>query len=261
MGILSSITKAVYKVVDPVITAVARPVDTVKAILSPTKTVKDVSTEFFSQSKIKQAAEFVTNVALVGGTGLGVAKVGVSGVAKAITPTTLKGKVIAAAAAPVVAGAIISQPEAASKAPAKAAAELAEFGAGLGELIVSPSIESAKSLISSSPILTAGTVALAASPLIIPAVKGAFIGEAIGDVEQAIRETQPTVLPQPSISTTPTPIISPIVSDVAATTTNPEVPILSTDKPKKRRAKTKTKPVPQVKITNRNINKLVAVLR
>lgn len=259
MGIFDSITKAFYKVADPIITAVARPVDTVKAILSPTKTVKEVSNEFFSQSKTKQAAEYAINAALIGGSALSVAKSGVTAVAKSIIPSSTKGKVVAALATPVIVGAAIKAPEKVFQAPAKAGAELVEFGEGIGTVVAKPSVSAVVDLVKQSPVISAGVVAAAAAPLIAPAVKGLIVGEAIGDVEEAIRE-QPLA---PVTAAAPVSTVLPAAgAEQSQVLENPSIPILATDKKTttKRRYK-KRKPVPPVKITNRNINKLVAVIK
>lgn len=259
MGILDSLTKAFYKVADPVITAVAKPVETVQAILSPTKTVKQVSDEFFSQSKTKQAVEYAVNAALIGGSALTVAKSGVSAVVKSVIPSSTKGKVVAAVATPVVVGAALSAPKEVIQAPSKAAAELTEFGKDLGKVVASPSIESVVNLVKESPLITTGAVVAAASPLIAPAVKGLIVGEAIGDVEEAIRE-------QPLAPVTVASGGAAIIPETKATQSeviqNPAIPILPEDKKTttKRRYK-KRKPVPPIRISNRNINKLVAIVK
>lgn len=262
MGLLSSITKSVYKVLDPVLTVIAKPVESVKAIIDPNKTLKEVETEFFSQSKIKQATQFATNVALVGGGAL----IGASGkaatVAKALIPTTTKGKVIAAVAAPIVAGAVIKEPAQAISAPSKVAGELAQFGSDVSGLIAEPSIEKAKETILESPLIIGAGVAAAAAPLVVAGVKGAIIGESIGDVEEAIRESKPTIVATPQFDTAPIPTTLPSSSnDTAMITSSDMIPILPEDKVKTKRRSYKRKPQVPIRITNRNINKLVAIVR
>jgi hypothetical protein len=110
---------------------------------------------------------------------------------KAFTPKTVKGRVIAAAAAPVVAGAVIRNPVGAVKAPVKAVSNLSELGGDLSDFAKDPSLESAKNVIKGSPVIT-GAVALGGAALALPTaaglVSGALTRDAIGDVGEDIKE-------------------------------------------------------------------------
>jgi hypothetical protein len=104
--------------------------------------------------------------------------------AKSAIPTTVKGKVIAAVAAPVVLGAVAKQPIKAISTAIKAPSELAEFGGGISTLLAEPSLASAKALFKESPLLTGATLAAGA----VIAGKGIFPAIAIAQQTQAIQE-------------------------------------------------------------------------
>ena len=85
---------------------------------------------------------------------------------KALTsliPTTTKGKVIAAIAAPVVVGAVVAQPAKTLTAVANAPSNLANFGGNIANLAANPSIAGLKTLAVENPLLTtaAGAAAVA----------------------------------------------------------------------------------------------------
>ncbi len=103
-------------------------------------------------------------------------------VAKSLIPSTTKGKVIAAIATPVIAGAIAQQPKEIGKAIIKAPKELANFGGDVANLLVDPSIENLKELVSESPIITSGLAAaglIAGGSAVISAVQNQRVINAI----------------------------------------------------------------------------------
>jgi len=110
--------------------------------------------------------------------------------AKSAIPTTLKGKVIAAVAAPVVIGVVSKAPVQTAKALIEAPSQLSEFGSGIGQLATKPSLESAKALFKESPILTGAAlaaVAVVAGKGIFPAIATARQTEAIQEQTEAIK--------------------------------------------------------------------------
>lgn len=178
MGLLSSIgnkvkNSIVGKALDTLSVAVAHPVQTIGAIISPDKTVKDVATAHFSQPLGKQITETVIGgAALIGTVAGGAAVAGAAragtlaptaiSVGKSLIPETTKGKVIAAVATPVVVGAVINQPKAVAQAVAETPGNLANFGGNVANLVAEPSKENLKTLVQENPLITAGAGAAAA---------------------------------------------------------------------------------------------------
>lgn len=200
MGLLSDIgfgiAKAINVGLETATVALAHPIKTIAAAISPTKTVAQVADEFFAQPVSKQ----LTQVA-IGGASVAATTVGVGAVAKAasagtlatsaakLIPVTTKGKIIAAAAIPVTAGAVISNPVQTAKAVATTPQSLANVGANIGTLIKDPSIENVKSLVTENPVIVGGAVAAAAlvgATKIIPAIATARQTEAIQEQTKAI---------------------------------------------------------------------------
>lgn len=205
MGIFGSIGKAITKVLDVAAVSVAHPIQTATALISKDKTFKEVSTAHFAQSKGEQVKDIVlstlgTAAAVAGGAAVaGAARAGT--LLPALIPATTKGKIIAAVAAPIVAGAVVSQPTKTAETIIKAPSELAEFGAGVGNLVAQPSVESAKKLFEESPILTTLTGAAlvgGAVKTILPAIATARQTAAINEQTEAIREGTSKLLPTES---------------------------------------------------------------
>jgi len=265
MGIFGKLknvaVKAVYKVADPVITAIGAPVKTAKAILDPTKTVKQVSNEFFSQPKSTQAIKTTTNLLIVGGGTIAGATGKLGAVAKALIPTTIKGKIIGGTTALVAGGALISSPKARESVP-EIIPGLINVGVNTGDFIEDPSLKKAKDIFVENPLLTGiigGGALLATVPLIAPAIGNIITGEKLDDIEDAVLNNPNTMDP---IFPVEKPLTNELPSsNTAIPTTNNMVPILATDKKKtgKRRATKKIQPSIRItnKLMNRNINKVV----
>jgi len=265
MGVLSKIknaaVKAVYKVADPVITAIGAPVKTVKAILDPKKTVKEVSNEFFAQPKSTQAIKATTNIIAIGGGALAGAAGKLGTIAKAIIPTSIKGKAIAAVTVPVAAGIIVSSPKAREEI-VSAPSALVNVGTNIGDFIESPTLQNAKDIVMENPLaagIIGGGALLATVPLVAPAIGNIITGEKLDDIEDAIT-ANPTyqILPMPS--TVPTPATLPTTTE-AIPAVNNTIPVLSSGKKTTKRRKAKPKVQPSIRITNRlmnrNINKVI----
>jgi len=181
--IAGAVVKKVAPVMDPLTVAFVHPVKTVKAIFGPT-TLKQVEEEHFAQPLKKQITQIVLatvgyEAAIVGGAAVGgAAKAGTlapkaAAVAKSLIPTTLKGKAIAAVAAPVVIGAVINQPAKVAEAVAKTPSALANVGGNIANLVADPSIANAKALVTENPVIVGGAAAVAAiagAKTILPAV-------------------------------------------------------------------------------------------
>lgn len=254
--------------------------DTIKSVVSKSPVVAVASSIIsgLKGEKEKQASQIKTAVtssaALVGAVVLGGTSVGksiVSKVAKAIVPTTPKGVATAAVAAPVAVGVLTSSPKA-RETVVSAPSALTSFGKDVGAFIEEPSVSKAKEVVMENPLASAivGTgAAVAAAGVVVPAVSGALTREKIEDVEDALiassASQKPIVVYEPAPVADTTPIVSAtpaVMQDMATVTTNPDIPILPEDKKKtKRRTYKRRKPVTPVRITNRNINKLVAVIR
>lgn len=192
MGLFSAIGGAVAKGLDYLTAGFVHPIKTIEAAISPTKTIQqDVITPHFEQSFVKQTVQTLTAGATYAGAVLGGAAIGTAAkagtigttatkAAAALIPTTIKGKIIAAVAAPVVVGALVQSPGAVIGAVAKAPGELAQFGADVSSFAVNPSISSAIEIVKESPLISAGAAALgvgAAAGLVIPAVSGILTRE------------------------------------------------------------------------------------
>ena len=212
MGFLSNIGKAISNVVAAPVKAVAavvkavapvmnvatvsfvHPVQTVQAIISPTKTVAQVVEKHFEQPLSKQITETVVQTAVYATAVLGagaVAAKGVTAAAGTLIPETLKGKVIAAVAAPVIIGAVIKQPAETLGAVAELPSGLANVGANIAGLAADPSIAGAKALITENPVIVgvaAATAAILGAKAILPAIVGAKQIEAIQEQTEAIKE-------------------------------------------------------------------------
>jgi hypothetical protein len=154
------------KVMDTLTTAFVHPIKTVTAIVSPTKTVAQVTKEHFAQPLSKQLTETVLTTAGYAGAVLGagaVASKGLLASAQALIPATTKGKIIASIVAPVALGAVIKTPSTLGKV-AELPAELGQFGGDVSTFIAEPSLASAKEILKESPIISAtlGAVGLVA---------------------------------------------------------------------------------------------------
>lgn len=264
MGLLSNIVGAVKqsvvgKALDFTTVAFTQPIETVKAVIKGGGALKELEQKSFAQPLSKQITSTV--LATIGyGTavvaGGAIATKGIAGTAAALIPATTKGKVVAAIATPIVAGAVIKQPAASIKLVSKAPSELAQFGADVSTFATNPSLESAKQIIKESPVISAGAGLLLAGGAIktlAPAIATARQTEAIQEQTQAMKaEKQFSIMPVtptaqikeiPATSTTPTP-------QVAETKTiSKETPIK-----KRRKAQVKQKPISM----NQRVNVIVS---
>lgn len=221
MGILSSLKKGVMKVMDTATVAFTHPIQTISAVISPTKTVAQVVEKHFEQPVTKQITEIVLTTAGYATAALGVAGIaakGIAATASSLIPSTIKGKIIAAVAAPVIIGAVVQEPAKITKIVTKAPSELAQFGGDIAKFVSDPSLESAKQIIKESPVIS-GVVAAAAAVGIgaaaVPAISGYLTREEMekqtAALEAQVKATEATnvgaisTLPYPS-STAPAPI-------------------------------------------------------
>jgi len=188
---VSALVKAFYKVADPILSAVANPIKTIAAAVSPTKTVKQVQNEFFSKPKTQQAVEFAVG-ALAAGSIAGAAVKGTlvgatKAVATSLIPKTAKGKVIAALAAPVVVSTVVRNPVAVADAPGK----VLNAQIDAGKLIADPSVANAKQFVQEHPVATtlagAGLV-IGTGATVAPIVSNILNREAVQEQTKAIKE-------------------------------------------------------------------------
>ena len=111
-----------------------------------------------------------------------------------LLPTTTKGKIVAAAATPVVIGATISQPSKVAQAVVDTPKGLFNVGGNLGNLVAEPSIKNVKTLVTENPVIVGGAIAAAAAvgaKGIIPAIATARQTEAIQEQTKAIQSVSP----------------------------------------------------------------------
>jgi len=176
------------------------PVKSIAAVISPTKTFKEVETKFYSQPKATQVAQTVIGGVSIGVGGAavkaatGIIKSGavvstVSNVAKSLIPTTTTGKVAAVVATPVVIGAISSQPVEVAKKVVEAPSQLSNFGSNVANLAINPTVENVKTVVAENPIIAAGAALVvggAAVKAISPVVGGLLQREAIEDQTKSL---------------------------------------------------------------------------
>jgi len=236
MGLLSSIGKGIAKSLDVLTVSLAHPIATATAVVSKKSTVQDVITQHFAQPLKSQIKDIVLGTAGIASTVVAGAAVGTAAkagtlapAAAKLIPSTLKGKVIAAVAAPVVVGAVVNQPVKSLTTVAKAPSELATFGGGIANFAASPSIESGKQLVSESPLLASAAgllIAGGAVAKLAPAIATARQTEAIQEQTQAMLDQKEiTVIDKsadfktmPSESLAPQAPVAPQTQKTSATT-------------------------------------------
>lgn len=202
---VSQIVKAFYKVADPIISAVANPIKTVAAAVSPTKTVKQVQDEYFKQSKTAQAIDFAIGATSIG---LGTTAVATTAgraaatqVAKSVGSSAIKApiKTLAIGASiPIAIGAVKSNPKEVISTVAKAPSELQTFGSDIAKVVSSPSLQSAKQLVSNSPILTTATAVLGAGAIaktVSPIASGLLQREALQEQTEVLQSAVSNNIP------------------------------------------------------------------
>jgi len=197
MGLLASIAKKIMinPVMDFALTAFAHPIQIAKAIVGPT-TIKQVTQAHFAQPMGKQLTEVAMSGINIGTMVAGGAAIKTAAKAgtlvtavKTLLPTTIKGKVVAAVAAPVVLGAVISQPAKVIGAVAKTPAALANIGGNIANAAANPSIANIKAIFTENPVIAGGVVALGAiagAKTLLPAVVTARQIEATQEQTKAI---------------------------------------------------------------------------
>lgn len=258
---VSKFVKAFYKVADPVLTAIANPIKSVKAAISKKTTFKDVQREFFQQSKAKQSFDFATSVLTLGslgGAGLA-AKAGKLGPAivragtsikrsgpklvasgiKSLVPSTTKGKLVAAVAAPAAIGALTSSPTL-RKATVKTLSPVENIRRGKelgGILEKSPQKKDISNVVAKGALLGGGA-ALAAGGLIL----GKNILDKKSKVLPITKPDQKPLTPQTNVQQTPAasaPTFKAVPGEVKKTT-------------KRKRKARKKAPTTTVKLINNN---------
>lgn len=162
MGLLSGISK--FLTTNPVGKVITKSLDTLSGIVTNpviaiTKGTTASTKAFTTATPITNAVKTITNIGLAAAAVVGVGAVAEGGLAAVgsgvskLIPSTTKGKVIAAVAAPVVLGAVAKQPAAAAQAVLNTPSSLANFGGNAAQLIANPSLSNAKTLISENPVV------------------------------------------------------------------------------------------------------------
>jgi hypothetical protein len=254
MGLLSSISKTVKKVVSTAKTTTIKALDTGLALFAaPITTLTKGKTAGLKEVKtmgaVERTAKILGTTAVAAGAVLAGGTVAGRAVATKLIPTTTKGKVIAAVAAPIAIGAISKSPREVSEVIIKAPVELAEFGQGIAGVVTEPSVQSVKELVTDSPLLTA-TTAIAAGLVVgkvaAPVVGGLITKSAIEDIKL---ESPAAVTPIVSPTTPPVaaiPASAPVKQEGLTPMAAPITPELvnvkaTTTKRKKRQAKKQVK--------------------
>lgn len=266
MGLLSSIGKGIAKGLDVLTVSLAHPVQTATAIVSKKSTVQDVVTSHFAQPLPEQIKDIVLGTASIAATVVGGAAIGGAAkagtlapkaisIGKALIPTTLKGKAVAAVAAPIVIGAVAKEPVKTISTVAKAPGELSQFGGDLATFAANPSLSSAKQIVTESPILSAATgliVAGGAIKTLAPAIATARQTEAIQEQTKAIEGATGAVT---VIDKSQEFKALPVAENNAPVPQTPQTQKISSTTAKKRTRRAKKAVVPSV---NQRVNVIVA---
>jgi hypothetical protein len=184
MGLLNSIADIAKKVVTAVVPTKAK-IENVGAVLNAAFNPfsKDTVVANVSNPVLKTTLETVANhpyvsTALVAGGVTAVSNpTAALNVAKALVPTTTKGKIIAAVAAPVAAGVVLSAPSQSAKAIISTPSALVNVGQNIGTFAVNPSVENLKNIYKENPAVatvatSAGLIAIGSA--VVPAVSNAI---------------------------------------------------------------------------------------
>lgn len=232
MGLLGKIVEKAYtKVLDPFTTAVAHPIKSVQAVISKDKKFKDVVAATVAEPKAQQITEVITTGLTVGslfGAAKAVATKGVVAAGKALIPSTTKGKVTAAIAAPITIG-VLSETKKPLDVVAKAPGALAAFGADVGTFVDDPTLQNAEKILRENPgvsvALGAGAVAAGAGALVtgFGAIENIKTRESVQDLTKTL--TIMPLQPDKGISLTPvgesnTGVMSPVTPQTQAQATN-----------------------------------------
>jgi hypothetical protein len=250
MGLLSSLSNIGTKALNTLTVAIAHPIKTATAAVSPKTTINDVITEHFKQPLSKQITETVLGTAsiaatIAGGAAIsGAAKAGTllsktATIAKALIPATAKGKVVAAVVAPIVASAVIQKPSLITEVPSK----VLNFQTNVGSLVANPSVSSAVSLVKENPVISSvllGAGALALGKGVAGTV--ATISNTLA-VKESTKATKEAVAALPT-SAAPTEQVIKVtdksqpLSTVAAVPVTPQTQTVSSgvSKPRKKRS-------------------------
>jgi len=154
MGLLGNLVNKVYtNVLDPFTTVVSHPIKSVQAIVSPNIKFSDVVAQTVAEPKIQQITEAITTGLAVGsvlGVGKAIATKGVTTVAKALIPSTAKGKIATAIAVPVAAG-VLTKTTKPIESISKVPSQLTAFGADVGTFIDNPTLLNAEKILKENP--------------------------------------------------------------------------------------------------------------
>lgn len=173
-------------------------------------------------------------------------------VAKALIPSSTKGKIIAGVSAPIVIGALSREPKAVIQKVAKAPSELAQFGGDIASFAVNPSLQTGKQIISESPILSVGAGLLGAGGIIktiAPAIGGYLQKEAIQEQTEVLKDIGGYNVIDKSPQFTTQPVNSGVASPVM-----PQVKEVSQGIPRTRKKKRKVQVPSSI---NQNVNVVV----
>ena len=159
MGILSNIFTAVKsspvgKVLDFTTVAFNHPIETAKAVISGGNALQKLEEKHFSEPLTQQLAQTAKQTAIYAATTVAAGSSAVRGAvvsaAKAIIPTTTKGKIIAAATIPIAAKVVYNKPSTIVEAPAK----VLNFQSNVADLITNPSLDNLTKTVKENPLIS-----------------------------------------------------------------------------------------------------------
>ncbi len=237
MGLLSSISGAIEKGLGKVEKAVSTVYQATLAKIPGVSQVK---------SFVEKNPEVAVGGLAISATGLGAKTIakGVVSSAPALIPSTTKGKVVGAVAGLATAGAIAKAPQATISAIAKTPGAIANFGGNVAKFASSPSVETAKQIVTENPVISAGVGLVAGAGIVkavAPAIATARQTEAIQEQTEVLKETARSK--ETGVSVTPL-----VPQQIAPTSpVTPQTQTLASTTPKKRKRRAKKAPRPSIK--------------
>lgn len=269
MGLLFNIGTAVKKSVvgkalDFLTVGFNRPIATATSLIQGKGAYEKLVETEFNKPLGKQITGTVISTAgyaaaiLTAGAAAGAAKAGtlatsVKAMVPKLLPSTLKGKVIAAVAAPVVIGAVASNPLKAVNVAASTPSKLANVGYNLAELGANPSIDNLKTLVKENPLIVGGAALVGGAAIIktaAPVVSNVLLREEMKD-QTAIFERQAKaaesslkVVDKSGLFVQDVPKTSalPSVTNTQPMPKTPETSTISSGTPRRRSSRPKAKP-------------------
>lgn len=157
MGLLGNLVNKVYtNVLDPFTTIVSHPIKSIQAAINPDIKFKDVVSETIKEPKGQQIVEVLSTALTVGsiyGAGKAIATKGITTAAKALIPSTTKGKIVAGGTTLLGAG-ILAETKKPIQAVSTLPSNIGNFGSNVGKLIDNPTLLQAEKTLKENPLIS-----------------------------------------------------------------------------------------------------------